>query len=238
MDWEKALNVHVIHGSPLSGKSTYVENHKGPNDLIYDFDLIMKAISGLPSHQENKTLISYVVDIRDLLIAKIKSETKIDNVWIITTKVTDDLKKNLHGLNPIYKEMKIDKITALQRLKDNPGTRDIEVYKEVIDKYFRSNKDYIDFHNTKDWKRKRVIILKRDGYQCRECKRYGKVTEADTVHHVLPIEERYDLRLNNSNLISLCEEHHEKMHDKFSKRLSKLGSEWKERILRKYPELE
>lgn len=238
MDWEKALNVYVIHGSPLAGKSTYVESHKGPNDLIYDFDLIMAAISGLPSHQENKTLISYVVDIRDLLIAKIKSETRIDNVWIITTKVTDDLQRNLHGLNPIYKEMKIDKTTALQRLKDNPGTRDIEVYKEVIEKYFRSNKDYINFHNTRDWKRKRVVILKRDGYQCRECKRYGKVTEANTVHHVLPIEERYDLRLNNNNLISLCEGCHESLHDKFSDRLSKLGSEWKERVLRLHPDLE
>ena len=232
------MKVYVIHGSPLSGKSTYVEAHKGPNDLIYDFDLIMKAISGLPSHQDNKALISYVVDIRNLLIAKLKSETKIDNAWIITTKVKEDLKKNLHGLNPIYKEMKIDKVTALQRLKDNPGTRDVEVYKEVIEKYFRSNKDYINFHNTRPWKNKRIVILKRDGYQCRECKRYGKVTEADTVHHVLPIEDRYDLRLDNRNLISLCEGCHERVHNKFDKKLSKLGEELKERTLRKYPELE
>lgn len=231
------MKVYVVHGSPLSGKSTYVEKHKGDNDLVYDFDLIMSAISGLPIHQDNKNLIDYVLTIRDAIISKLKSEKNIDTAWIITTKVTEELKQSLIGLNPIYKEMKIDIKTAKQRLKENPDNRDIKEYTEVIDRYFIGTSDNTKFYNSKEWKRKREVILKRDIYQCRECKRYGKTIEANTVHHILPIEDRYDLRLDNRNLISLCEECHERMHDKFDNKLSKLGEEWRERIIRKYPEL-
>lgn len=231
------MKTYVIHGSPLSGKSTYVEKHKGSNDIIYDFDLIMAAISGLPIHQDNKNLIPYVIDIRDLIITRLKSEKNIDNVWIITTRVTEELKKSLIGLNPEYIEIKINKNTAIKRLKENPDGRNIKEYIKVIDRYFATTEDYSWLYNTSEWKRKRVVILKRDNYKCRECKRYGKVVQADTVHHVIPLQERPDLRLDSRNLISLCEHCHERMHNKFDNTLSKLGEEWRERIERKYPEL-
>ncbi len=232
------MKTYVIHGSPLSGKSTYVQNHKGDNDIIYDFDLIMAAISGLPTHQDNKNLIPYVIDTRDLIITRLKSEKNIDNAWIITTRVTEELKKSLIGLNPKYIEIKINKNTAIKRLKENPDSRDIKEYIKAIDRYFAATEDYSWLYNTPEWKRKRVVILKRDNYQCRECKRYGKVVQADTVHHAIPLQERPDLRLDSRNLISLCEGCHEKMHNKFDNTLSKLGGEeWRERIERKYPEL-
>lgn len=224
------MKVYIIYGSPLSGKSTYVEKHKGNNDLVYDFDLIMSAISGLPIHQDNKNLIDYVLTIRDVIISKLKSEKNIDNAWIITTKVTEELKQSLVGLNPVYKEMKIDIKTAKQRLKDNPGNRDIKEYTEVIDRYFTGVSDNTKFYNSKEWKRKRKVILKRDDYKCRECRRYGRTTPADTIHHIIPLEEEPGMKLYNDNLISLCNEHHEAMHNKFDNKLSKLGVEWKERI--------
>ena len=231
------MNVYVIYGSPLSGKTTYVKKHKGDNDLVYDFDKIMSALSFEPSHKHNSNLIDYVLEIRDLIIAKLKSEKNIDNVWIITTEVKWDLKKNLVGLNPLYKEIKISNYEAKKRLKENPGNRDTDLWNRLIDKYFTSKRGHSDFHNTVEWKRKRKVILKRDSYMCKECARYGKVVEANTVHHILPIEERPDLRLNNNNLVSLCEEHHEKMHNKFNGTLSKLGATWRDRTLRAFPEL-
>lgn len=38
--------VYVIHGSPCSGKSTYVESVAGPGDIILDMDAIWACISG------------------------------------------------------------------------------------------------------------------------------------------------------------------------------------------------
>ena len=72
---------------------------------------------------------------------------------------------------------------------------------------------------------------------CKECSRYGKSTLANIVHHIIPLEERTDLALDNRNLVSLCERCHERMHNKFNNELSKLGLEWRERLERKYPDM-
>ncbi|WP_445662125.1 HNH endonuclease [Bacillus sp. FSL R12-0069] len=52
-----------------------------------------------------------------------------------------------------------------------------------------------NFYKTKRWKNKRINVLKRDSYQCQECKRYGKNKEATTVHHIHPLRNRPELRL-------------------------------------------
>lgn len=68
------------------------------------------------------------------------------------------------------------------------------------------------FYNSKVWKRKRLYILKRDGYLCQRCKGYGKNKEANVVHHLHEVEDRPELKLNNSNLISVCASCHNKLH--------------------------
>ena len=86
-----------------------------------------------------------------------------------------------------------------------------------------------NFYKTSKWKSKRVRILKRDEYKCRQCKRYGKSTEATTVHHINPLRDRPDLRLESWNLVSLCGKCHDSMHDRVSDNLTALGEQWKER---------
>ena len=232
-----SMQVYVVHGSPLSGKSTYVRDHKGNNDIVYDYDLIMSALSGRDIHDHNDNLQSYVLDIRDLIIAKLKSEDKIDNAWIITTRVTDSLKQSLTGLNAKYVDCKIDIDTAKRRLRDNPGGRDITKWGAAIDSYFAATRDWTSFYKSPEWQHKRKTILKRDGYSCRECARYGKTESANTVHHVMPLSDRPDLKLDSRNLISLSDYDHERMHNRLTGGLSKLGSEWAERIAKRYPEL-
>lgn len=231
------MRVYIVHGSPLSGKSSYVKEHMEDGDLVYDYDAIMSAISGLPLHGRSTNLHSYVIAMRDVIIAKLKSETKIKTAWIIITRPTDDFKQSLVGLNPEYVWLRVDVDTARQRLADNPDGRDQVKWSAAIDRYFSATRDFSEFYSRKEWKRKREVILKRDNYQCRECKRYGKSTPADEVHHVLPIGERPDLRLANDNLLSLCREHHDLMHNRFDGTLSKMGMEVRDRTVRRYPEL-
>ena len=87
-----------------------------------------------------------------------------------------------------------------------------------------------NFYKTKKWETKRQSILRRDEYLCRECKRYGKTTPATTVHHILPLEQRPDLKLHTINLISLCESCHNQMHDRNTNELTEKGLQWVERI--------
>ena len=67
-------------------------------------------------------------------------------------------------------------------------------------------------YKTIKWKRKRESILRRDGYMCQMCKRYGKAVPATVVHHIKHADEYPDLVYADSNLISLCAACHDKAH--------------------------
>ena len=68
------------------------------------------------------------------------------------------------------------------------------------------------FYQTKAWKRKREAILRRDNYQCQECRRYGRIRQATTVHHIRHFDEYPELALTASNLQSLCRACHNAAH--------------------------
>ncbi|WP_174494449.1 HNH endonuclease [Salirhabdus euzebyi] len=86
------------------------------------------------------------------------------------------------------------------------------------------------FYSSKKWIRKRNNILRRDQYECRECRRYGKTTQATTVHHIFPLEFYPEFKLSEINLLSLCNECHEKMHNRFTNELTAKGINWINRI--------
>lgn len=85
-------------------------------------------------------------------------------------------------------------------------------------------------YKDKRWKKKRAIILKRDEYLCRECKRYGKTTEATTVHHVKPAGDYPELRYDSNNLYSCCSSCHDSFHDRNTNELTDKGLKLVERI--------
>ena len=85
--------------------------------------------------------------------------------------------------------------------KPNPNRKDYG-YKK---KYNDTNK----FRNTKAWQRKRAYIKQRDLYLCRVCRDRGRYVQGVEVHHIVPISEDYDLRLTNSNLVTLCDRCHD-----------------------------
>lgn len=84
----------------------------------------------------------------------------------------------------------------------------------------------MSFYKSTAWKSKRRNILRRDDYRCQECKRYGKSITATTVHHIEPLKDKPELRLEGSNLVSLCGKCHERMHDRDNNTLTPLGVEW------------
>ena len=67
-------------------------------------------------------------------------------------------------------------------------------------------------YNTEAWRRKRQKILRRDGYRCQICKRYGRIREAVEVHHIKHADEYPELAWVDSNLVSLCHACHNAQH--------------------------
>lgn len=85
-------------------------------------------------------------------------------------------------------------------------------------------------HKSIRWERKRIVILKRDDYKCRECIRYGKTSEASPVHHIYPVESHPEYAYDAWNLISLCNKCHNEMHDRVTNVLTAKGLELQRRV--------
>lgn len=65
------------------------------------------------------------------------------------------------------------------------------------------------FRSGYTWKCKRVEIMKRDNNQCKIC---GSNTKLQ-VHHIYSLDTHWQLRLDNNNLVTLCESCHHAVHN-------------------------
>ena len=65
------------------------------------------------------------------------------------------------------------------------------------------------FRSSAAWTRKSMEIRERDLFFCRACLAEGVLQwETLSVHHIVPLAEDFDRRLDDGNLITLCERHH------------------------------
>lgn len=73
------------------------------------------------------------------------------------------------------------------------------------------------FYNSSLWRHKREEVLHLDHNECQLCKQRGIITKAQTVHHIIHLRDNPSLALsiynnNNRQLISLCNDCHNKVH--------------------------
>lgn len=78
-------------------------------------------------------------------------------------------------------------------------------------------------YDTKRWKHLREVILRRDGYMDQLELRAGKKVNAQTVHHIFPVDMYPQYRWCSWNLISLTNANHELMHNRVTGKLSNIG---------------
>ena len=88
---------------------------------------------------------------------------------------------------------------------------------ECHKEYLKIKEQYKDenikrFRNSKWWKIKAKQIMKDSHYQCQLCKYEGRNTVAEEVHHIIPLSVDFEKRLDDNNLIALCELCHDEVH--------------------------
>lgn len=79
------------------------------------------------------------------------------------------------------------------------------------------------------WQVLRRQVLRRDRHLCQESARYGRVVEANTVHHIWPAEDYPEYAYKSWNLLSLCQAQHDAMHDRVTRALTPVGERWRRR---------
>ncbi|EMG27527.1 HNH endonuclease [Listeria fleischmannii] len=74
-------------------------------------------------------------------------------------------------------------------------------------------RDKLDqLYSNKRWRKVREIVLKRDYYLCQVCKREGRIIEGKTVHHIIELREDESLAYELSNLETVCDACHNRLH--------------------------
>lgn len=131
------MNLKVVHGPPLSGKSSYVRERIGPDDIVYDYDEISRAITFGGKHLADRPLThKYVIDFRMMMLDRLQNEKDLANAWVIVTNLTDRFRSFLDGMKPEYIELTSTKEECLERLERDDMRPDKTAWREVIDKWF------------------------------------------------------------------------------------------------------
>ena len=71
---------------------------------------------------------------------------------------------------------------------------------------------YKDFYNSKAWNDLRKFKFAEANGLCEKCLEKGIIRPGVDVHHKIPIEKKWDRRLDYDNLILLCKECHNEEH--------------------------
>ena len=80
---------------------------------------------------------------------------------------------------------------------------------------FNHSERYVKAINSVKWQKTALLVRKRQDNLCAECMKLGIATPIDSVHHIVPAEERANdevferMFYSLSNLVGLCRSHHE-----------------------------
>lgn len=129
--------VYLVYGSPLSGKSSYVNSVLSEGDLVIDMDNIWECVSGQSRYVKPNRLKSVVFSVRDNLLESVQYRRgKWSNCYIIggypyeaeRNRLLDKL-----GAKPIHidtpKSVCLDRLTKCE-------DRDIDEWTEYINNWW------------------------------------------------------------------------------------------------------
>ncbi|MBQ5641709.1 MAG: hypothetical protein IIV05_07870 [Ruminococcus sp.] len=131
--------VYVVWGSPCSGKSSFVMQNKGRNDLLIDIDLLWRAITGGEKYDKPDALKAQAFALRECLLDSVKTRA---GKWATAYYVTSEPRKAARdrlcarlGAEPIY--IPCTRAEALERLANDPERKGYEQqWAEYINRFF------------------------------------------------------------------------------------------------------
>ena len=145
------MHVKVVYGCPCSGKSTYVINHAGENDIIYDYDAMLQATTTRKKQLVARHAAHFaVLNLRKSLVDNAKNEKAINCIWLLCNWPTDTVREILDGLDTedIFIEATEDECYA--RLEADDTRPDKAEWKMLIRDWFIEHGKHDDSKQTKE----------------------------------------------------------------------------------------
>lgn len=131
-------NVYIVWGSPASGKTTYVKEHKGKYDIVVDTDYLMAALGMSSTEDKNIDAFFIALDIRNMLYDLIADRKyNFDAVWIVTMLPEREKRMRLQQrlrAEPIHIDTDMEE--CLLRAKADTSRPDKQTQSKIIRDYF------------------------------------------------------------------------------------------------------
>lgn len=84
-----------------------------------------------------------------------------------------------------------------------------KAFKERDNEQAKRNSQNRRFRATSAWRKKSASIRLRDKNLCLVCLNQGRYVPGESVHHIVSLKEDFNKRLDDDNLITLCNACHE-----------------------------
>lgn len=132
--------VYLVYGSPCSGKTTWVNEQLGENDIVFDLDSLWQYVSGKPRYIKPSIYADMVFALKNEYLEQIKMRTGYwNNAYIIMGKElasSSDRKQKAESFDAELIHIDTSKEQCLKNLYDNPCGRDIKAWERYIEEYF------------------------------------------------------------------------------------------------------
>ena len=133
-------SVEIVYGPPCSGKSTYARERMGKDDVVYDYDRLIRAMTTQDKRGTETTAAHEIaLGIRGLMIARAHEETPVRRAYILTRWPTENLREQLAGLAVTETRMDADEKTCLARLEADDERLDKPKWAQIIRDWFAAH---------------------------------------------------------------------------------------------------
>ena len=129
----------IVTGPPGSGKTTWVNEHKQPGEIVLDLDAIKAALLGEEHFhsQVDSAMVDILQDIRNVVYHNLSRNALSQKAYIITTEADAvELKVLGETLNADIKVMDTDKETCKARVAADSTRTEKTVFYRLIDEWF------------------------------------------------------------------------------------------------------
>lgn len=134
------MNVKLVYGCPCSGKSTYVGEHATENDVIYDYDALLSAVTTQKEHLVARHKAHFILlELRQSLVDLASQESAIETLWMQCRWPTEKLKEILEGYDVEDIFIQATKDECYERLDADDSRPDKDEWKAIIDAWFEEH---------------------------------------------------------------------------------------------------
>ncbi len=145
------MKAMVVYGCPCAGESTYVINHAGDNDVIYDYDAILLASTTRKKHLVDRHASHFVIlNLRKSIVDNAKTERAINRMWLLCRWPTDTIKEILNGVDSEEIFIEATKEECYARLEADDTRPDKDQWRALIDEWFNTYGKHDNNDSNKD----------------------------------------------------------------------------------------